>query len=744
MKDQTMKHPDGAADELLSEPRKSINTKMVIPKWRAANGRAALALMLGLAMGSGTGRAYAAEKHPAPPMGWNSYTGYSIAVTEEELLKNIDFLSEKLLAYGYNTVTVDNGWFLSGQGDGVSIALDAYGRPESHPHFFPHGLKHTIDYAHKKGVKFGIWLLRGVNRRAVDENLPVEGTQYRMQDIVNRKSACPWAAAPWWNYGVDMTKPGAQEYYDGLVRKYAAMGVDFIKFDDIVPNPVEVEAVAKAIKKCGRPLVLSLSPGDEIKVEHSDAYKQANMVRITSDIWDNKHSLESGFQRWEAMQAYTGPEVGSFLDMDMICFGRLYVVDKDGGWDCKFTKDQKRTFMVQRALAASPLMLGGVLYRMDDFSMSLFTNANILRCDQNGVIGRLAHRDGKLDVWKTPARGKEDKGWISVFNRDGSKVMSVELTTKDLGLNPERSYFLKNLWTGETLPAAVTHGFEVSADGVVFISYQDNGQAPPAEARQSNAQSAGNQAPRINGPGVLGVCPGTPFLYAIAATGARPIVFAAEGLPPGLKVDPASGFITGVIEKAGEHTVTLRAQNEHGKAERAFRIVCGEKLALTPPMGWMSWNLFECDNNENKMMALADAMVTSGLRDAGYQYLSIDDCWAYNRAGDGTILADEKRLPSGIRALADYAHARGLKLGIYSDAAEGTCAGAMGSYGHEEQDARTFAEWEVDYLKYDYYGAPEGRETAIKRYKVMAEALRKSGRSIVFSVCEWGDRQPWL
>ena len=247
-----------------------------------------------------------ANAHFSPPRGWNSYTGYSIAVTEAELLKNIDFLSERLLRYGYDTVTVDNGWFLSGEGDGVTMALDTFGRPESHPHFFPNGLKYTIDYAHKKGVKFGIWLLRGINRRAVEENLPVEGTKYRMKDIVNLKSACPWAAPPWWNYGVDMTKAGAQEYYDGLVKKFADMGVDFIKFDDIVPNPAEVDAVAKAIKRCGRPVVLSLSPGDEINVAHSDAYKKANMVRITSDIWDNKGSLETTFKRWEEMQAYTG------------------------------------------------------------------------------------------------------------------------------------------------------------------------------------------------------------------------------------------------------------------------------------------------------------------------------------------------------------------------------------------------------------------------------------------------------
>ena len=405
-----------------------------------------------------------------PPMGWNSYTGYSIAVTEAELLKNIDFLSEKLLPYGYNTVTVDNGWFLSGQGEGVTIKLDAYGRPDSHEHFFPHGLKYTIDHAHAKGIKFGIWLLRGINRRAVEENLPVEGTSYHMQDIANKKSTCPWAAAPWWNYGVDMTKPGAQEYYDGLVKKYAEMGVDFIKFDDIVPNPIEVGAVVKAIAKCGRKIVLSLSPGDDIKIEHSAAYMQANMVRVTSDIWDNRGSLDGAFRRWENLQAYDGPKVGSWLDMDMICFGRLTVTD-NGGRDCQFTQDQKRTFMVQRAMAASPLMLGGVLYTMDDFSMSLFTHPDILRCDQNGVIGQLAHRDGKIDVWKTPGNGNPNSGWIGIFNRD-DKPATVVIGLKDMGLIPDGKFVLKDIWRGKGLPAENQQKFEIPADGVAFLSYQ--------------------------------------------------------------------------------------------------------------------------------------------------------------------------------------------------------------------------------------------------------------------------------
>ncbi len=423
--------------------------------------------------------------HFSPPMGWNSYTGYGLAVTEDELLKNIDFLSRNLLQYGYNTVTLDNGWFLSGQGDGITVKLDEYGRPDSHKNIFPNGLKHAIDYAHGKGVKFGIWLMRGINRRAVEEDLPVEGTKCRMKDIVDMTSTCPWAVAPWWNYGVDMTKPGAQEYYDGLVKKYADMGVDFIKYDDIVPNPDEVHAVVEAIKKCGRPIVLSISPGDEINVKHSDAYKMADMVRITADIWDKPGSLKTTFERWEAMQDYAGHAAGSFLDMDMVCFGRLSVT-VNGGRDCEFTNDQKRTFMAQRALAASPLMLGGVLYSMDEFSMSLFKHEDLLKCNQNGVIGKLAHRDGKIDVWKTPEHGNPQRGWIGIFNRDGKAGVTVELSMKRLGLKAGSQVMLKNLWTGKPLPVSDEHRFEIPADGVAFLRYKSAvksvGNRPATEA----------------------------------------------------------------------------------------------------------------------------------------------------------------------------------------------------------------------------------------------------------------------
>lgn len=168
------------------------------------------------------------------------------------------------------------------------------------------------------------------------------------------------------------------------------------------------------------------------------------------------------------------------------------------------------------------------------------------------------------------------------------------------------------------------------------------------------------------------------------------------------------------------------------------------KLAQTPPMGWMSWNLFGSKINEDLIKEMADAMVSGGFRDAGYQYIFIDDCWQGGRDNRNNIIPDPQKFPHGIKALADYVHSKGLKLGIYSDAAPLTCAGYTASYGFEEQDAKTFAHWGIDYLKYDYCNAPSDRATAEKRYKAMADALSKSGRDITFGICEWGGRQPYL
>ena len=165
------------------------------------------------------------------------------------------------------------------------------------------------------------------------------------------------------------------------------------------------------------------------------------------------------------------------------------------------------------------------------------------------------------------------------------------------------------------------------------------------------------------------------------------------------------------------------------------------QLAPTPPMGWMTWNMFKGDISEQLIREMADAMVESGLADAGYKYIFIDDLWQGGRDNHNNIIPDPKKFPHGMKAVADYVHSKGLKLGIYSDAAQLTCGGYTASYGFEEQDARTFASWGIDYLKYDYCNAPEDSATARLRYHAMASALQKSGRDIVLGVCEWGQRQ---
>ncbi|HTU36232.1 MAG TPA: glycoside hydrolase family 27 protein [Candidatus Acidoferrum sp.] len=165
-------------------------------------------------------------------------------------------------------------------------------------------------------------------------------------------------------------------------------------------------------------------------------------------------------------------------------------------------------------------------------------------------------------------------------------------------------------------------------------------------------------------------------------------------------------------------------------------------LALTPPMGWNSWNKFACNVSEDLIKSIADAMVSSGMKDAGYQYIVIDDCWQVRRDASGNIVADPQRFPNGIKAVADYVHSKGLKFGIYSDAGTGTCQGRPGGRGHEFQDALMYASWGVDYLKYDWCNT--GTQDAAASYRTMAEALRASGRPVVFSICEWGKNKPWL
>ena len=264
--------------------------------------------------------------------------------------------------------------------------------------------------------------------------------------------------------------------------------------------------------------------------------------------------------------------------------------------------------------------------------------------------------------------------------------------------------------------------------------------------------------PRINGAQVFGVRPESPFLFTMAATGDRPMQFSAKDLPRGLKLDPDSGQITGVLRGKGEWKVSLKAENSLGLAERDFKIVCGDTLALTPPMGWNSWNVFGCGVDEAKVRAAADTMVSSGLINHGWTYINIDDCWQSKHsskdplvAGDGRdangIIQSNQRFPD-MKALCDYIHRKGLKAGIYSSPGVYTCQGHTGSYQHEEQDARRYAEWGFDYLKYDWcYATYSTRDISLEsqrnRWLTMARALANTQRDLIYSLSETLDVWPW-
>ena len=217
---------------------------------------------------------------PRPPLGWNSYDSYRNEIGEEETLRNLDVFARKLAPSGYQYFVIDLGWYsetacVPGSlrpwgNDPFDFSLDANGYPVGSRTFFPNGIKPIADRAHKLGVKFGLHMMRGMIRKAWEFNLPVKGTNVRMRDIADTNNICSWAN---FTYGVDMTKPGAQEYYDGLIQHLADMGVDFVKYDDVVPCPAEMEAIGKAVAKCKRDMLLSLSPGDDTTPKNKDHYQ---------------------------------------------------------------------------------------------------------------------------------------------------------------------------------------------------------------------------------------------------------------------------------------------------------------------------------------------------------------------------------------------------------------------------------------------------------------------------------------
>ncbi len=256
--------------------------------------------------------------------------------------------------------------------------------------------------------------------------------------------------------------------------------------------------------------------------------------------------------------------------------------------------------------------------------------------------------------------------------------------------------------------------------------------------------SAQSNSPLYVGSTITGNHPKTPFLYTLTFYGERPMLFESLNVPNGIALNPETGILSGKLEATGNYTFTIKATNEYGSCTQDFTISIGDTLLYTPPMGWNSWNVFAEDINEQLIMEMADAMVSSGMRDVGYHYINLDDFWQANtRDSLGRPVADSTKFPNGIPYLANYLHERGLKLGIYSCAGKMTCGERFGGYTYEEIDAKTYAEWGVDLLKYDYCYAPYSKKKAIERYGAMGKALKEQDRTIVFGLCEWGLRKPW-
>jgi alpha-galactosidase len=253
--------------------------------------------------------------------------------------------------------------------------------------------------------------------------------------------------------------------------------------------------------------------------------------------------------------------------------------------------------------------------------------------------------------------------------------------------------------------------------------------------------------PRINAPRITGGSPGKAFLFRVPATGDGPLKFEAEGLPRGLVMDEKTGIITGSLAEEGRTSVKLTVTNGRGTTSSSLTIVAkAGAVALTPPMGWNSWNVWGTAVDDGKVRAAADAMVSSGLAACGYQYVNIDDAWEGSRDKDGNIQPNEK-FPD-MKALADYVHSKGLKLGIYSSPGPKTCAGFEGSWEHEDQDAKQYAAWGIDLLKYDWCSysqfAPKPNNDELKRpYAIMRTSLNDCGRDIVFSMCQYGMGNVW-
>src|SRR5436190_16318328 len=385
----------------------------------------------------------ASSPAPAPPMGWNSWDSYGTTVTETQVKANADAMARDLASHRWQYIVVDIQWYEpKAQGHdyapGAKLAMDQYGRLQPAVNRFPssadgRGFKPLADYVHSKGLKFGIHIMRGIPRQAVAENLPIKGTQYRAADVADKDNACRWNPDMW---GVDTTKPGAQAYYDSIAELYASWGVDFIKADDMgshLYQPAEIKALELAIRKTGRLIVLSISPGPAPLSEAEFFEKYAQMWRISDDFWDDWKLLKKQFDYTRDWGEFVGKN-HTWPDADMLPLGRLRVTAKEGGGSAsKFTTDEQLTLITLWCIFRSPLIFGGDLPSNDKGTNALLTNDEVLAVDQRSSGNHQVFEGGNVRVWIADVPGSADH-YLAVFNL-GDDVASIDLPWSKVSIN---------------------------------------------------------------------------------------------------------------------------------------------------------------------------------------------------------------------------------------------------------------------------------------------------------------------
>lgn len=393
---------------------------------------------------------------PTPPMGWNSWDSFATTITEEQVKAETDYMAEHLLSHGWQYLVVDIQWYEPNATGfdyrkDAKLSMDKYGRLLPAPNRFPSaadgtGFKALADYVHAKGLRFGLHMMRGIPRQAVVQNTVILGSSAHAADIADTQSTCPWNGDM---YGVDMTKPGAQDYYNSEFQQFADWGVDFVKIDDL-SRPYhgrEIEAIRTAIDKTGRPMVFSTSPGETPLEQAGHISQHANMWRISDDFWDDWKSLMHQVDLTAKWTDWIGD--GHYPDADMLPLGLI----RQGKGKTRFTPDEQVTLMTLWSIFRSPLIFGGDLTKMDDATLALITNDEVLAVDQHSLNNRQLFRNNGQMAWVADVPNSPNK-YLAVFNladkgssQDRGAAVPVKLG--DLGFNG--SCQIRDLWRQQDL-----------------------------------------------------------------------------------------------------------------------------------------------------------------------------------------------------------------------------------------------------------------------------------------------------